>query len=75
MIVSAPETLQLALKTLQPQLLRTLTVGQLIDATVIGRRSENSITLAIGGTRVAAATTGELAPGTRLTLEVVKTDA
>ncbi len=56
-----------------PQAVRLWSVGQLFEATVIGRTTENSITLRIGRENFSAATRLDVANGTQLTLRVTKT--
>jgi hypothetical protein len=55
-----------------PTATRNWAVGQILDATVVGRDGENSIRLRLAGDTVRAATTLPLQPGDKLKLKVTQ---
>lgn len=76
LIVKIPATLQplvdATLRTQVPSLIRAMKVGQLLDATVLSRPEPGLLRLQIATTELLARSALDIAPGTRLRLEVSK---
>lgn len=64
--------IKIAPSSTSPPAIRNWMLGQLFDATVIGRDSGNSIRLRLAGTTVRASTTLPLQPGANLKLKVAQ---